>query len=347
MTVLRLFLLLAFCGTGVVRAQTALPDRVLESWRTNGVRFAVFDIRGDAQIDSIVWPCFYTTQPEQWIDSLCRTMRVVISCHAGIAAQAKAQEIAGNGYPADSLFYTGYNLQARHYTARDTLPLAFLRQDLPLPQSMPAATLWAITLSRRPHQLIDVRSTAETASGMIPGACNLIWSTQFQGSLAQLDKNKDLILYCASGNRSGQARDYLLQNGFAANRVINFGGFSKWSALSTASITTAPSAACLCQCLTTGIGPLRSGTPQTMPALTPLPFNHELTISGLMDECSGLTVYNQHGSAVRTFAQHNIRQGTVVWEGTDNAGRQQPPGMYVVRILNGSIANDFTALKIK
>lgn len=54
--------------------------------------------------------------------------------------------------------------------------------------------------------LIDVRTSAEFATGSIAGAKNIdIMSPDFQKKIEALDKAKDYFLFCRSGNRSAQA----------------------------------------------------------------------------------------------------------------------------------------------
>lgn len=68
--------------------------------------------------------------------------------------------------------------------------------------------------------LVDVREPGEFAGGTAKGAINIPL-----GSVAsQLEKFKDkenIIVFCRSGNRSGQAKIILEQNGF--KNVVNGG----------------------------------------------------------------------------------------------------------------------------
>jgi phage shock protein E len=70
-------------------------------------------------------------------------------------------------------------------------------------------------------QLIDVRSPDEFRSGHIGKAIN-VPLPQLLKHMAKLDKHKPIIVYCASGNRSGAAKQLLQSNGFTA--VYNGGG---------------------------------------------------------------------------------------------------------------------------
>ena len=70
--------------------------------------------------------------------------------------------------------------------------------------------------------IIDVRSPAEFAMGRVQDAINLpldaISATNTKGFT---DKEQTIVVYCASGMRSGAARGMLMQLGF--NNVINGG----------------------------------------------------------------------------------------------------------------------------
>lgn len=68
--------------------------------------------------------------------------------------------------------------------------------------------------------LVDVRSPGEFAGGSAKGAVNIPLDQVTQ----QMDKfkNKDhIVVFCRSGNRSGQAQSILEQNGI--NNVTNGG----------------------------------------------------------------------------------------------------------------------------
>lgn len=68
--------------------------------------------------------------------------------------------------------------------------------------------------------LVDVRGTGEFAQGSVPGAVNI----PLDALTSQLSKFKDkenIIVFCRSGNRSGQAKLLLEENGF--QNVVNGG----------------------------------------------------------------------------------------------------------------------------
>ncbi len=71
-------------------------------------------------------------------------------------------------------------------------------------------------------KVVDVRSPAEFADGAYPGAVNIPLPT-LPARMNELGaKDTPIVLYCASGARSGQAMRFLKQNGFTD--VVNAGG---------------------------------------------------------------------------------------------------------------------------
>ncbi len=63
--------------------------------------------------------------------------------------------------------------------------------------------------------LIDVRSPAEYKSGHVKGSKN-IPVDKISASISKINKDKPVIVYCASGMRSGMAKGILKSNGFEA-----------------------------------------------------------------------------------------------------------------------------------
>jgi len=72
--------------------------------------------------------------------------------------------------------------------------------------------------------LIDVRSEAEYLSGHAPQTIN-IPLPQLSSRITEIEKNKPIVLCCASGSRSGMAAMLLRKNGF--KNVYNVGTWSK------------------------------------------------------------------------------------------------------------------------
>lgn len=80
--------------------------------------------------------------------------------------------------------------------------------------------------------LVDVREPAEWADTGVAEPAVLLSLSDLRGERTQwknfLEQNKDkeLILYCRSGNRSGIAAGILAKEGF---KVANAGGFKHWA----------------------------------------------------------------------------------------------------------------------
>ena len=78
--------------------------------------------------------------------------------------------------------------------------------------------------------ILDVRTDAEVADGIIPNAIHLdIYKGQeFINALEDLDTSKSYYVYCRSGNRSGQACQIMEEMGF--EKAYNLeGGMLDWT----------------------------------------------------------------------------------------------------------------------
>lgn len=73
--------------------------------------------------------------------------------------------------------------------------------------------------------LVDVRSPGEFSSGHVKGAIN-IPVQEFSTRAKEIPKNKPVVLYCASGMRSGAAAGMLRDAG--RTDVHNLGSISRW-----------------------------------------------------------------------------------------------------------------------
>lgn len=77
--------------------------------------------------------------------------------------------------------------------------------------------------------LVDVRTPAEYQSGHIEGAINIsLDQIKTKPDQLALNHSSELVLYCQSGNRAGQAESILKSHGF--KRVYNAGGYSNLKA---------------------------------------------------------------------------------------------------------------------
>lgn len=68
--------------------------------------------------------------------------------------------------------------------------------------------------------LVDVRTPGEFAEGHVPGSVNIPLDS-IQANLEKFRNKENIVVFCRSGNRSGQAKSILERNGF--NNVTNGG----------------------------------------------------------------------------------------------------------------------------
>lgn len=68
--------------------------------------------------------------------------------------------------------------------------------------------------------LVDVREPSEFAGGSVKGAVNIPLGT-IPTNIEQFKNKESVIVFCRSGNRSGQAKSFLEQNGIT--HVVNGG----------------------------------------------------------------------------------------------------------------------------
>ena len=100
------------------------------------------------------------------------------------------------------------------------------------------ADLGAITLTEDPaglaaliesgspeYLLIDVRTPDEYSGGYIPTAVN-IPVDNLGASPPDVPKDRLVIVYCRSGNRSARAAGILRSLGYT--RIVDFGGIMRW-----------------------------------------------------------------------------------------------------------------------
>ncbi|MCC6612872.1 MAG: rhodanese-like domain-containing protein [Anaerolineae bacterium] len=77
------------------------------------------------------------------------------------------------------------------------------------------------------HLLVDVRTPEEFAEGHIPGAVNISVQT-LPDRLNEIPRDIPVVVYCRSGNRSGQASQILAQAGYET--IYDLGAITAWQA---------------------------------------------------------------------------------------------------------------------
>jgi rhodanese-related sulfurtransferase len=78
--------------------------------------------------------------------------------------------------------------------------------------------------------IIDVRTPSEYAEGHIENSVLVDFNAgDFEQKIGEFDRDGKYLVYCRSGNRSGQAVDYMRERGF--KEVYNMlGGIGAWTA---------------------------------------------------------------------------------------------------------------------
>ncbi|MGL4830298.1 MAG: rhodanese-like domain-containing protein [Vibrio sp.] len=72
--------------------------------------------------------------------------------------------------------------------------------------------------------LVDVRTVEEYAQGHLENALN--WPlSDIETAFQAVEKNRPIVVYCRSGNRSGIAQKYLIEQGYT--QVHNGGGYDE------------------------------------------------------------------------------------------------------------------------
>lgn len=78
--------------------------------------------------------------------------------------------------------------------------------------------------------VIDVRTPEEFEAGHVPGASVVdVKSPDFSQKIGELDKDKEYLVYCRSGNRSAKALKIMQDAGFTNAHNVE-GGYLAWSA---------------------------------------------------------------------------------------------------------------------
>ena len=75
-------------------------------------------------------------------------------------------------------------------------------------------------------QLLDVRTSGEFAAGHLPGAVNIPLGDLERRMHSLGPRDRPIVAYCQSGQRSALAKRLLMANGFTA--VHNLGAMSSW-----------------------------------------------------------------------------------------------------------------------
>ena len=88
--------------------------------------------------------------------------------------------------------------------------------------------------------IIDVRTSKEFEVSHIKDAIHIdYFAEDFWEEIEQLDKAKDILVYCRTGRRSIRACTLMKNGGFSVDKVFNLeGGFVEWVANYPNEVTT-------------------------------------------------------------------------------------------------------------
>ena len=98
-----------------------------------------------------------------------------------------------------------------------------------VPQELAASEVQALLKGAEPPLLIDVREDHElAASGWIPGSKHIPMHSIQGVAATELDPQRHVVVYCASGMRSMEVGAFLLEQGFRQVSNLN-GGINAWT----------------------------------------------------------------------------------------------------------------------
>lgn len=150
---------------------------------------------------------------------------VVLYCRTGNRSWQAAAWLSSQGYKEVLNLEGGIVRWYRSGLPVDTTPVEVGYQATPFQEVGPHE---AKALLEEAF-VVDVREPWEYGEGHVPKAVNIPLST-LPTRLAELPQDRPLLLVCNSGNRSGVAADFLVQQGFLGEKVYNLeGGTYAWT----------------------------------------------------------------------------------------------------------------------
>jgi rhodanese-related sulfurtransferase len=95
-------------------------------------------------------------------------------------------------------------------------------------ETVAPATAAELITTETDEVVLDIRTPEEYSEGIIEGAINIdFYADDFAQQLDTLDKDAHYVVYCRSGNRSGQANSTFEELGFTNVTEID-GGIANW-----------------------------------------------------------------------------------------------------------------------
>jgi len=128
------------------------------------------------------------------------------------------------------------NIEATDSVMSVPVPMFFRLVSTPPPEpiftDLTAQAVYDLVVARQDDPdfvILDVRTASEHTSRHLVGALNIdFFSADFERDVDALDRQKAYLVYCASGNRSGQAMQVMQNLGFRElyNLLGGIGGFA-------------------------------------------------------------------------------------------------------------------------
>ena len=105
---------------------------------------------------------------------------------------------------------------------------AVLAADAPIPVVNQDAFLASLKADAQAPFVLDVRTPDEYAAGYVPGAVNIPYD-QLASRIAEVPKDREVVVYCRSGRRSEIAGQVLAGNGYTKLEHLQ-GDMQGWQA---------------------------------------------------------------------------------------------------------------------
>ncbi|GIG20809.1 adenylyltransferase/sulfurtransferase MoeZ [Cellulomonas chitinilytica] len=165
------------------------------------------------------------------LGALCGQVGSVMAVEAVKLVTGLGEPLLGRVLVLDALRGRWQEVPLRPARSRPpaSAPVAAARVDVPRAPGVPQVTVdeLAALLADGDVYLIDVREPAEAAAASIPGARLVPLATVLDGSaLADLPRDREILVHCQVGGRSLMAAQVLRDAGFDATNVV--GGIAAW-----------------------------------------------------------------------------------------------------------------------
>ena len=178
-------------------------------------------------------PCTPAKQP---LDALAETPSTTLSGLARVLVTAgklssKAAEDLAKSALERKISFIAAVIASGAVSAVDLAHSLSATLALPLPASAQGSSV-SLDQARAEHEagkalLVDIREPEEHATGVAPGA-RLLPMRQLSVRLAELPRDRPVLLICNTQNRSRATFDALRERGWTNLRLVN-GGMSEWN----------------------------------------------------------------------------------------------------------------------